>query len=569
MLRLLRNLFTLALLVFALTAAWRVSHGPSIEDGSWLVLDAGGKLSEAPPPGPLGRLVGHSRTLADTLEALRKVRHDGRIAGVIVRLGSMQGSWAQAEDLRAALAATKAVGKKVVAELEVEMQPASRETLVASVADQVAVAPASAPLLLGLRARAVFLGGAWPKLDVRMQVEQLREYKTAGDELARESMTPAHREMLDSILEDTRSRFVRTVSVARGIAPAAFEQGMQRGITKPAELVEAGLANAVRTHGELLVELGNGSAVATVDEARYADVPASSLGMGRGPGVAVVHVDGMLVQGSSGAAGSTSGSRTLAAALAEAAADDDVAAIVLRVSSPGGSPAASDEGWQAVRDAARRKPVIASLGDVAASGGYYVASAADRIVAEPGTLTGSIGVVFLHPDAGGLLARAGVRTESISRDRYARLLDLDKGLDDDELALVRRQLDDTYRLFLERVAAGRRRTTAEIDRVGGGRVWTGQQAFDRGLVDELGSLDEAVRAAANAAGIHDADRVALVHWPRARSLAAELAEVAASASGPATEARLAEALGLPAGLASAAAWQSGVQALAWPLPSVD
>jgi len=569
MLKLFRWMLRLAAITAAVTGAWYWFHGPSIPSHSYLLLEVSGSFSEAQPQGLLSRVLGRDRSISEVLEALRKVRHDGRIDGVIARIDRMDAGWAQAHAIRSALALVKAGGKKVIAELEVELAPASKEMLVASVADRVYVAPASAPLLTGLKTHSTFLGGVWPKIDVTMQVEQIREYKTAGDEISRESMSPAQREMLDSILDDVRTQFTRTVSGARNLDPGKLDQAIVRGLTRPRELVETGLADAVRGHGEVLFELGSGFPVATVPEEKYAGVTETSLGIGDGPTIAVVHVNGMIHRGSSRAGGSSAGSRTIAAALRQAATDSSVSAIVLRVNSPGGSPAASDEIWMAVRDAAKGKPVIASFGDVAASGGYYLASAADRIVSAPGTLTGSIGVVFFKPDVSALLARLGIHTESLTRGRYARLFDMDKRLDDEELAMVRAQLNDTYRLFLERVAEGRGKKPEDIDRVGGGRVWTGQQAFERGLVDELGGFEDAVRAAANAAGIHDADKVHLEHFPKGENLADQLAEATGqvrAALQPELVAALTSALGDSAMLLEL---EPGIQAVSSPLVSID
>jgi protease-4 len=558
----------LSLAVF-LAFAWWWMRGPDIPRDGWLVLDLSGNFSEARPGGLLLRLFDQGRTMSELDEMLRKVRHDGRIKGVIVRIGSLDAGWAQAQEIRAALALVKAGGKKVISEIEVELAPASKEIYLASVADRVYVSPSAAPLLTGLKATAVFLGGVWPKIDVALQVEQLREYKSAGEELSRESMSPAHREMLESLLDEIGSELARTVSTSRNVAPAVFEKAIAAGLSRPHQFVEAGLADAVRSHQEVLSELGDGKPAVTVRDKDYARVTPASLGIGTGPAVAVIHATGGVHSGRSRPGGGDMGSRTIAEAIAQAARDGSVSAIVLRISSPGGSPAASDEIWLAIRDAAKKKPVIASLGDVAASGGYYIASAADRVVAAPGTLTGSIGVVFFKPDVSALLGRAGIRTETLQRGRYARLLDLDKKLDAEELALVRLQLEDIYRIFLERVATGRKKKVEEIDRVAGGRVWTGKQAYERGLVDEIGTFEDAVRAAANAAGVHDTDKVKLVHYPRGESFAEQLAEAgmaARASTEPAVIARLAALLGDKAALLEL---EPGIQAVAETLPDIE
>jgi protease IV len=569
MLKSIRWVFRFASLALLAVGIFYWLRGPSIADNSYLVIDLSGSYSEARPGGIVQRFIQQGSFLSDITDPLRKVRSDGRIAGVIVRIGDVTAGWAQAHEIRSALALVKARGKKVIAELEVELEPASVETWIASVADAVYVAPAAAPLLTGLQAKSMFVGGLWPKIDVGMQVEKLREYKSAGDELSRESMSPAQREMLDSILDDVNRQFVGTLASARSLGAAEIQAAIEQGITSPAALVAAGLANAVRSHEDVLTELGSGTPVTTISDELYSGVRASSLGIGGGPVIAIMHASGPIATGKTPPGGTSIGSRSMAQALRKAAADTKISAIVLRVASPGGSPAASDEVWLAIRDAAKKKPVIASLGDVAASGGYYLASAADRIVAAPGTLTGSIGVVFFKPDVSGLLARAGVRTETVQRGRYARLLDLDKPLDPAELALVRTQLDDIYGLFLDRVATGRKKKKDEVDRVGGGRVWTGQQAFERGLVDEIGTLEDAVRAAANAAGIHDTDKVTLIHYPTGDGLADRLGDAGvglAQSMQPAVVTAIARVLGETGALL---ALDPGVLAVADGIPVIE
>ncbi|HEY2773727.1 MAG TPA: signal peptide peptidase SppA [Candidatus Binatia bacterium] len=550
-------------------AAWYWVHGPTIEQGSYLVLDLSGSFSEARPNGLVGRLFHQGHSLGEVTEALRKVRHDGRIAGVVARTGKLDCGWAQAEEIRSALAEVKAAGKRVVAELDVELAPASKEIFVASAADTVYVTPAAAPLLIGLSAHSVFLGGLWPKIDVAMQVEQVGEYKSAGDELARESMSPAQREMLDAILDDVSARFVRTVSSARNIAAADLQKAIDRGVSRPRQLVETGVANGVRSHQEVLVELGGKNAAPTVDEQVYSRVRAASLGIDDGPVVAIVHAVGTVQTGKSPPGGGSFGSDSIAAALAEAAGDKGVSAIVLRVASPGGSPAASDEIWLAIREAAKKKPVVASLGDVAASGGYYLASAADRIVAAPGTLTGSIGVVFFKPDVSALLSRIGVHTATLQRGRFSSMFDLDRSLDAEELSMVRSQIADVYQLFLERVATGRKKKVEEIDRIGAGRVWTGQQAFERGLVDEVGTMEDAVRAAANAAGIHDIDKVQLVHYPKGDTLVEQMAELGAGASAAMAPPLVTRIQALLGDSASLLTLEPGVAVVADSVPMID
>lgn len=504
----------LIVLVIGGVAFWN-SRGPSIDEGSYLVLDLTGTYVESRPAGPLGRLLQREHVLVDLLDNIRKARHDGRIKGVVARIGDLGAGWAQTAEIRDELAMLRASGKSVTALVELELNVANKEFYLASVADRIYVPESGAPLLTGLAGNYVFLGGLWPKLDITLQVEQIREYKSAGDSLARESMSDAHREMANSILDSINMHYLQTLAAARNLVVEELEEIIDQGPASAKELVDAGVIDGVRSFEAILEELGEaGDDPPTVGEGVYAGVTLQSLGLGGGPKIAVIHVAGTIVAGSSGSNPGSVGARELSKALRGAAADDSVKAIVVRVASPGGSPAGSDEIWQQLRKAAEEKPLVVSMGDVAASGGYYVAAGAERILASPTTLTGSIGVVFYKPDVSGLLNRVGIHSESISRGRYARLMDLTKRFDDEELTLIRGRMQSIYDLFLTRVASTRENLDHDaVDKIGGGRVWTGQQALDVGLVDEIGGFRDAIRAAAAAANIHDVEKASVTYYP--------------------------------------------------------
>jgi protease IV len=263
-----------------------------------------------------------------------------------------------------------------------------------------------------------------------------------------------------------------------------------------------------------------------IRDEEYERVPPESLGLGGGKErLAIIYAVGNIVSGESprgNALGTAIGSRTLSRAFRRAVEDSSVKAIVFRIDSPGGSAMASDAVWHAVRLAREKKPVIVSMGDVAASGGYYMAAGADKIFAEPGTLTGSIGVVMLKPNLAGLLTRVGIGSETLGRGRYSRVLDITKGMDRTEVALIQTQLAGVYRRFLDRVAEGREMTVEEVDAIGGGRVWTGRQAKQRRLVDELGGLNDAVRAAAEKGGVKEPDHLEMLYLPEAENPIQEL-----------------------------------------------
>ncbi len=513
-----RRKWILAVILFAIVGAILVARrsAPRVDPGSYLDVDLQGSFAEGAPSGIVGRLLEERKAFVDLLDNLAKARRDSRIAGVIVRIGHLDVGWSRAREIRDALAAVQASGKQVVAHVDSELFGANKEYYVASAAERIALTPASVFTLNGLSAHYYFLGGLWQHLGVTMEVEQIREYKTFGDMLGRRAMSPAHREMANSILDDINAELTAAIAEDRGLSSNEVSDVIDACPSSPGEFVESGLADEVVFFDELRRELGGGSPVPVVRESEYQRVSARSLGMHRGPKIAVVNIAGTIVGGAGGkrsVLGMTVGSRVLSEALDDAADDEELRAIVVRIDSPGGSARAADEIWHAMRRAASKKPVVASLGDLAASGGYYIAAGADRIVAEPGTLTGSIGVVLFKPNVSALLERLDIGTAALQRGRYARLMDIDKPFDDDERALLRSQMNGIYHRFLDRVAQSRNKTAEEIDRLGGGRVWTGRQALSAGLIDALGGLGDAVRLAASEAGIADTESASIRYLP--------------------------------------------------------
>lgn len=515
----------LGLLLVGIAVALSRSSEPDVKDGSYLVVRIEGNYAEGQPKSPITKLFDDRKVLVELLDTLRKAHSDTRITGVVARIGPLETGWAQTREIRDTLAGLRVAGKKVVTFMSSEIIGGNKEYYLASVGDQVLLPPASAPMLNGLSAHYYFLGAMWEKLHVAMEVEQIREYKTFGDLLKRRSMSPAHREMADSILDDINDEFLTTIAEARGLSVEETRQIVDSCPSSAGDFVEAGLADDVLFFDELSTRIESDRVVDFIKADEYSSVSARSLGIGGGPRIAVIHAVGTIVPGKggrSGVFGGTVGSRPLVEAFRKAAADDSIRAIVLRVDSPGGSAMAADNVWRATRIAREKKPVVTSFGNVAASGGYYMAAGTDHIVAEPNTLTGSIGVVLFKPNIAGLLGWLGIGSESLSRGRYARIMDTSKGLDRTEAALLRVQMDGVYKRFLDRVAEGRSMTVEEVDGVGGGRVWTGHQALETGLIDEIGGLEQAVRAAAVEAEIENPATVELVYLPESKGLLEQL-----------------------------------------------
>jgi protease-4 len=502
---------------------------PYIAPGSFLVVDIGGSYIEAQPSGLLGQLVGtQKQILTDVLLELRKAAKDVRLRGVIVKITPLDLDFAKVQELRDALRALQAAGKRVIAWVTGESTSGNREYYLASVADQVYFSENTTLPLIGLRATYIFLGGMWENFNVDMQVEQIKEYKTFGDFLSRKTMSKAHREMANSLLDSLQEQWLTDIAEARGLTPAQIQAFIDMPTLTPEDFQKAGLIDGIRYFDELLEELtdATGQPPQTVSLDTYRRVKPTSLGLMRGPKIAVLYGVGAVTTGKSSwsATGQSMGAETIAKALAQAAKDETIRAIVFRIDSPGGSALASDLIWRAVMEAKKAKPVVVSMSGVAASGGYYIAAGATKIIAHPATLTGSIGIVFSLPNVQGLVAKLGINTETLGRGRYARLFDATKSWSPEERQQVQRLLRTLYQTFIRKVANGRGLRVDEVDRIGRGRVWTGTQAKARGLVDQLGGLDTALRLAKEAAGIAADTSVQLVFYPKAKRLLETLLE---------------------------------------------
>jgi protease-4 len=524
--RRLRWLIALVLLFFAgRFVVQRFLGGPTIATGSYLLLDIRGEYVEAPPDDVLGRLTGAgARSLYHLLAALHAAADDDRIAGIIARIGPLGIGWAKAQDIRDGFAEFRRSDKPLLALLEQEAAGSNLEYYVASAAERIYLSPAATAPLTGLASQFVFLGGVWEKLDVDLTVEKIREYKTMGDMLANKEMTAAHREMANSLLDSIDDQFVGAIAEARRLDAKVVRNLIEECPVSPANYESAGLSDGTK-YLEALHEALGGEQTPLIELDEYAEADMSG-GFSQ-PRVAVVYAVGAIVAGESGTtlSGQIVGADTLRDALQEAADDDSVRAVVLRVDSPGGSALASDLIWRATQRVRDKKPLIVSMSDVAGSGGYYIATGADRIVAQPGTLTGSIGVVFARPSVPRLLANLGVNTETITRGKFAYLNDITTPLEREGRAKLVAEMEHIYEQFVDRVSKGRSLSTAEVDEIGRGRAWTGAQAMDNKLVDALGGFYAAIDVAKEAAGIEPEQEVELAFYPEHKPLITRVAEL--------------------------------------------
>ena len=542
--------------VFFVLRLFSAAAPVEIAQGSTLVIEVGGSYVEAPGASPLARLAGdQTRPFIDLLSSFSVAERDDRIATVVLRIQPLELGWGKADEIREAIGRLREKGIHTAAHLEIQNFSANKELFIASAADEIFVAPGSAVPLVGMAAEYIFLGGFWEKLGIEFEVARAGRYKSAVEVFAERTMSPASREMADSLLDDTYERFVEALASGRQLTTNEVIEAIDTGSVRSQRLVDLGLIDGEMHLDELLDRFG----ADVVSHAEYSKVDPEHLGFEAKAEFALIYGTGTVVQGGSDDSllRSSPGfaSETLSRAILEAAEDPKIAAIVFRIDSPGGSALASELIWRAIERArAMGKPVIASFSDVAASGGYYVASGADVIVADPGTLTGSIGVFALRPAIGGLLEKLEIGIDSIKRGQHADFLLSTEKMSPASLARLQTSVLDTYQLFLTRVASGRNLSVEQVDAIGQGRVWTGRQALEVGLVDELGGLYTAVRRAKEEVDLAATDDVYLVPYPRRKSLSAQLIgafqQTMIGIAGP----RIAWSEGLPAPLRQIADW---------------
>jgi len=527
--RKIRSLIILLIVFFGVYVVTRLFTGVApieIASGSTLVIEVGGDYVEAPDASPLARLAGDTtRPFIDLLAIFSLAERDDRIGTVVLRIQPVGLGWGKADEIRDAIGRLREKGIHTAAHLEIQNFSANKELFIASAADEIFLAPGSAVPLVGMAAEYFFLGGFWEKLGVEFEVARAGRYKSAVEIFSERTMSEASREMANSLLDDTYDRFVEALASGRHMTKSAVLEAIDTGSVRNHHLEALGLIDGEMHLDQLLDRFGED----VVSHAEYSTVEPESLGFEARAEFALIYGTGTVVQGGSGGSAfrpaATFASETLSQAILEAAEDPNIDAIVLRIDSPGGSALASELIWRAIaRARAMGTPVIASFSDVAASGGYYVASGADVIVSDPGTLTGSIGVFALRPVIGGLLEKLEIGIDAITRGKNADFLLSTQKMSPAAFDRLQTSVLDTYRLFLKRVADGRGMSIEEVDKIAQGRVWTGRQALEIGLVDELGGLYTAVRRAKQEVGLAPTDDVYLIPFPKPRSLSVQLRE---------------------------------------------
>ncbi len=469
--------------------------------------------------------------LNDILEDLDKAKRDDRIKGIFLDLGMVNARMATLKEIRDKLIAFRSEsGKPVIAYGDMFTQATY---YLASAADEVYLVPEGDLDFRGLRSEMMFYKGLFDKLGVEMQFIRgsNNRFKSYGEVFTEKEMSPANEQQMTALLHGIWDHYLSTIAGTRKLDKARLNAiADSLLIRRSPDAVTYGLIDGVMYRDEVLARmkermgLDAGKEIAFTGLGRYTRATvaaakpegASTLPFGKRPKLAVVYAQGDIMDGES--SDGVIGGTTLSAAIREAREDTSVKAIVLRVNSPGGSGLASDVIWREVKLATAVKPVVVSMGDVAASGGYYISCAANRIYAEPTTITGSIGVFGMIPNMQGFFNdKLGITFDGVQTNTYAGMMTTSRPLTANEKAIIQGFIDHFYDTFTGRVAEGRKLTKEQVDSVGQGRVWTGTDAKAIGLVDELGGLEDAVKDAVALAGLTEGN-YRLVDYPAQEDL---------------------------------------------------
>ena len=478
---------------------------PTIADNSVLVLNVSGSLPDYSPDDATAQIFGfgQSPSFSSMLAQLRKAKVDARIGAILLDINFPGIGWGKADELREAINDFKASGKPVFAYMEMG---SNKEYYIATAADKIYLPPTGDVFINGFAAQAQFYKGSLDKLGVKWEDVHVGKYKSYNEQFTRTDHSDEAKEVVNAILDDYYNRVTNAIAQSRQKSPEDVKAIIDNAPYNAVEAQKQNLIDGAKYRDEVYAELKNRLGYKEADDLRvtttnaYKEVTPETLGLNNGERIAVIFASGIITPGKSADGtfgGSQSiGSDTIVKAVKDAADDKLIKAIVLRVDSGGGSALASDLMWHTLEYAKTKKPVVTSMGDVAASGGYYIACNSNKIVAEPSTITGSIGVVLGRPVLGGLYNWLGVSNEYVTRGKNAGIFREDREWTDDEKAVFQKSANFFYwDNFVPKVAQGRGRTVEQIHEVAQGRVWTGFQAKEKGLIDEFGGLNRAVEIA--------------------------------------------------------------------------
>ncbi len=520
---------TLAVVLVAIIGIALIAESlgkPSVPDNSVLVLKVSGGLPDYAPEDSTAKLLGinQPQSFTSLVTQLRKAKVDARVGAVLLDIEFPNIGWAKADELRDAIKDFRASGKPIYSYMELGM---NKEYYIATATEKVFLPPAGDLYVNGFAAEAMFYKGSLDKLGIEADVVQIGpKYKNAPDQYTRKEMGEGQREVVNAILDEYYGRFTGAIAEERKLPIENVRVIVDNAPYHAGEAQQLKLIDGAIYRDQVYEELKNRLGYKADDKLRtisgndYREIPSDSLDLNNGERIAVIYASGAINVGSSSNSafgGEMVGSDTIVKAVNQAAEDSSIKAIVLRVDSPGGSALASDMMWHSLENAKAKKPVVVSMADVAASGGYYIACNANKIVAQPSTVTGSIGMFMGKPVIKGFYDWVGVTNEYVMRGKNAGIFRETEKWTPEERAKMEDQAKKVYYGdFVPKVAKGRNKSDAEIDALGQGRVWTGTQAKQNGLVDEFGGLEKAIEIAKNLANIPADKEVRRVGFPEPR-----------------------------------------------------
>lgn len=523
-------LILFGIMVFALIRFTRPAE-VKVRSDSVLELTIAGELSDLPPTSPLAQFTGQGKlSLLEMGQALRAAAEDERIASIYCRIYPVQSSWASLEEIRSFMHHFRESGKKIYTYLSLDLV-SDKDLYLASAADEIHLNQDSALMVNGLVAEVSFYSKMMNKLKVRPDVLQFKEYKSP-ESFTRSGMTPEIRSMYRSLLSDIQQRLTQALSRERRIEPEELGRLMQNGILSSSSALAAGLVTHLGYEDEIRKRLRTESAEG---EPEYRSISASDYlkavkrrkKSSRPNKVALLGGIGPIMTGRSDETWeNTMGGDTIVSRLRKIRKDKSVKGLLFRVNSPGGSAVGSDKIWREIRLMEEAgKPVVVSMGGVAGSGGYYIAMGARKIVAQPSTVTGSIGVIFMKFNVSGLFDQwLGITVDRVKLAENADILSPTTSLNSSQRDEVEEWMNHIYTTFVEKAAEGRHLTVEELERQAGGRIFTGHQARQRRLIDAVGGLNTALDLLKQELNIPAEEEVELVLYPKPKSLWESLLE---------------------------------------------
>jgi protease-4 len=487
---------------------------PSVRARSYLEITLSGEIKEQAPRDFWASMFGQAPPLSlyDIWMNIKKAKVDNRIRAIVLRLGYIECDWAKMNEIRESILDFKKSGKKVYAYID-ESAEFDKQYYLATACDRIILHPMGMFIINGIGGYVPFFKKTLDKLGIEAEIEHVEEYKTAYNMFTEERFTPAHKRMMKSLYEDIYSHYIKALAEARGKSEEEIKGLIDQAFYQGERALKAGLVDDLLFEDEfedLLKE--KEKKLSKITHGQYLKIDPSSLGLNRGKQIALIYGMGAIHTGEGFY--QSMGSSTTARWIRRARKDKSIAAIVFRVDSGGGSAVASNIIWREVALAKKEKPFVVSMSGLAGSGGYWVSMAAHKIVAQPQTLTGSIGVISGKFNLIKLYEKLGITAEKLTFGKRADLFSTYKKLTREERDFLKKEILWLYDKFLTKVAEGRTLSKEEVDKIGKGRVWTGSQAKERGLVDELGGLSRALELAKELAGIPIDEEVRLVVRPK-------------------------------------------------------